>query len=190
MVIAVYGLGALGSNLLVQLAKQFPDTEFHGIDFDKVEDRNIRTQAYFLEHVGMHKSDAMRIILARYLRKPNYKPFRLKIERPEMIGRHDLAIDCFDNTASRELFREVKSPVLHIGFSPAYSAECMWNKEYFEDGIAQDVDPALGDICSMTEAVSFIHYIVNLSAMNITQFLTKKVARNFVVTHKTQVKWL
>lgn len=185
--IGIYGLGAIGSNLLVQLAKQFPDIEFHGIDFDKVEDRNIRTQAYFLEHVGLHKADAMRVVLSRYLRKPNYKPFKLKIERPEQIGKHDLTLDCFDNTASRELFTHAKGNILHVGFSPAYAAECIWNERY---EVPEATDPALGDICSMTEAVSFIHYVVNLAAMNITQFLDKKEKRDFIVTNKNRMRWL
>jgi hypothetical protein len=187
MVIGVYGLGAIGSNVLVQLAKQFPDIEFHGIDFDKIEDRNIRTQAYFLEHVGLPKADAMRVVLSRYLRKPNYKPFKLKIERPEQIGKHDLTLDCFDNTMSRELFKHVQGNVLHIGFSPEYSAECIWNERY---DVPNDVDPAKNDICSMTDAVGFIHFVVNAAVLNISQFLVTKKKQDFLVTGKNRIKWL
>lgn len=185
--IGVYGLGAIGSNLLVQLGKQFPDFEFHGIDFDKVEDRNIRTQAYFLEHVGVHKADAMRVVLSRYIRKPLYKPFKLRIDRPEQIGKHDLIVDCFDNAASRELFKYVEGNVLHVGFSPLYTAECIWNGLY---DVPNDVDPTKGDICSMTDAVSFIHFVVNAAVLNISQWLATKKQNNFIVTGKNRIRWL
>jgi molybdopterin/thiamine biosynthesis adenylyltransferase len=185
--IAVYGLGAIGSNLLVQLAKQHPEIEFHGIDFDKIEDRNIRTQAYFLEHVGLPKVDAMRVVLSRYLRKPKYKPFNLKIDRPEKVGRQDLILDCFDNSDSRDLFKHVKGDVLHIGFSPLYSAECIWNERY---DVPNDVDPTKNDICSMSDAVPFIHYVVNLAALNISSWIAGGPKRDFLVTGKHRVRWL
>ena len=185
--IAIYGLGAIGSNLLSQLAKQYPDFEFHGIDFDKIEERNIRTQAYFLEHIGLFKSDALRIVLGRFIRRPNYRPFRMKIERPETIGQADLIIDCFDNTKSRELFKNVKGDVLHIGFSPEYSAECVWNERYSVPG---DVDPSKNDICSMTDAVGFIHFVVNAAVLNISSFLANGTKRDFLVTNKNKMVWL
>lgn len=185
--IGIYGLGAIGSNILVQLAKQFPDTVFDGIDFDKVEDRNIRTQAYFLEHVGLHKVDAMRVVLSRYLRKPKYTPFRVKIDRPEKIGKHDLILDCFDNTESRSLFEGLKGNILHIGFSPLYTAECIWNERY---SVPNDVDPTRADICSMTDAVSFIHFVVNAVVLNISQFITNQKKNDFIVTGKSRIRWL
>ena len=58
--------------------------------------------------------------------------------------------------ASRELIRSTKidPAILHVGFSPFYTAELIWHKDYKVSG---DVDPARADICEMTEAVSFIH---------------------------------
>lgn len=185
--VAVYGLGAIGSNLLVQLAKQHPEWEFHGIDFDKIEDRNIRTQAYFLEHVGLHKADAMRVVLSRFLRKPNYKPFKLKIVGPEQVGRQDLILDCFDNTASRSLFKPLKGNILHVGFSPLYSAEAIWNERY---DVPNDVDPTKNDICSMIDAVPFIHYVVNLASMVVNDFARDALKRDVLVTGRHRVRWL
>lgn len=186
--IGIYGLGAIGSNLLVQLAKQFPEIEFHGIDFDKVEDRNVRTQAYFLEHVGLHKSDAMRVVLSRYLRKLKYSPFKTRITSPDQIGIADLIIDCFDNSESRAFFKPLKAKnVLHVGFSPKYTAECIWNENYDVPG---DVDPTGADICSMTDAVSFIHFVVNAVVLNISAWMETGRKQDFLVTHKNRIKWL
>jgi molybdopterin/thiamine biosynthesis adenylyltransferase len=191
MKIIVYGLGAIGSNLLVQLAKQYPSFEFIGVDYDRIEDRNIRTQAYFLEHVGLPKTQAMRIILGRYLRKPLYTPLHQKVEAGYKVSDADLAIDCFDNTASRKLLKELyaksKTPLLHVGFSPQYSAECIWDQDY---DVPNDVDPAAADICSMAEAVGFIHYTVNAVVLNLAQWLTTKDQRSFILTGKTRIQWL
>jgi len=190
MKFTIYGLGAIGSNLLVQLSKQYPDAEFIGVDFDKVEERNIRTQAYFLEHVGHPKALAMRSILGRYNRKPNYKPINFKVTSQVQLDANDIAIDCFDNSASRKLLKLPKDSdghMLHVGFSPFYTAECIWNENYDVPG---DVDPAHADICSMQDAVPFIHYVVNSAALSISDWIQKGQKRDFLVTGKTRLKYL
>lgn len=190
MKIKVYGIGALGSNLLVQLVKQFPDFEYEGIDFDKIEERNMRTQAYFRDQINQPKAMAMRAILSRYVEKPKYTPKLTRIETKIPIPDEDtLALDCFDNVKSRELltFQGKDYNIIHLGFSPAYSAEFMWNKNYSVPG---DVDARLGDICSMTDAVGFINMFVNLALINISDFIFKKVKKDFIVTRKTDVRFL
>lgn len=189
MKITIFGLGAIGSNLLVQLAKQFPDYEFEGVDFDKVEERNLRTQAYFIEHVNLHKADAMRVILSRYLRKPKYTPNRGKITDRDkiVVAPGNIGIDCFDNTASRKILSQTKGDLLHIGFSPFYTAECIWNEEY---EVPNDVDPRQADICSMHDAVGFIHFVVNAAVLNISHYLAQREKKNFIITGKNRIKWL
>lgn len=186
--ITIYGLGAIGSNLLVQLAKTFPDYKFSGVDYDKVEDRNIRTQAYFLEHVGLHKVNAMKVVLARYFKSIKYYPVNRKVESNLQPIGSDLIIDCFDNSKSRKFLSGIKGHnVLHVGFSPQYSAECIWDEDYDVPG---DVDPAQADICSMTDAVPFIHFVVNAVALNISHWLETGEKKNFIVTNKNKIKWL
>lgn len=197
MKITVFGLGAIGSNLLVQLSKQHPEYEFYGVDFDKIEERNIRTQAYFLEQVGMLKADAMRVILSRYNRKPRYTPFRERVitHSPIDFGyRHTgLSIDCFDNTVGRKILKEkhkkgeITGELLHIGFSPDYTAECIWNEDY---DVPNDIDAARADICSMGDAVPFIHFVVNAALLNISNWIETGKKRNFIVTGKGKIQWL
>lgn len=188
MKVFLYGLGTIGSNLLVQLSKRFPDFEYVGIDFDTVEERNIRTQAYFLEHVGMKKVQAMRVLLSRYNRKVKYTALDKKIEKRVLCIENvpEIHIDCFDNSASRKLFG-FSHNILHIGFSPFYTAECIWNPDY---SVPNDVDKTRADICSMDDAVGFIHFVVSLAALNISEFLTSGVKKNFLVTGKSHIKWL
>lgn len=192
MKIAIFGLGALGSNLLVQLAKQYPEFEYTGIDFDKVEGRNIRTQAFFLEQVGLHKADAIRVILSRFLRRPKYTPVKQKITEPpyKISLTHNLLIDCFDNSKSRDLITKTETEhttVLHVGFSPFYTAEMIWDEDY---DVPNDVDSRGVDICEQTDAVSFIHFVVNATVLNISDWINNKARKNIIITNKNRLKWL
>ena len=197
MKIKIFGLGAIGSNLLVQLVRQFPDNEYEGIDFDKVEDRNIRTQAYFLEHIGQPKVNAIRAVCQRYTRKFKYTPVNTEIKSPPFKNHYpgqgrfkeELWVDCFDNSKSRKLLETVGEDynILHLGFSPFYTAECIWAKDYDAPG---DVDPAGNDICEMADAIGFINYFVNLSVMVISDFLENGNKSNFAVTSKIKVRRL
>jgi hypothetical protein len=195
MKFVVMGVGAIGSNLLVQLAKRFPDAEFEAHDYDRVEERNIKTQAYFLEHVGHPKVIAVKAVIQRFLRKPNFRYYFSKVEKKiETPDDNTLVLDCFDNVASRNLLipsshtlERLDCNVIHLGFSPQYSSEFIWNKDYEVPG---DVDASQGDICSAQDAVPFIHLFVNLACLEIARWVDSKEKRNFVVTQKQTVRYL
>jgi hypothetical protein len=181
----VYGLGAVGSNILLSLAKQYPDAIFHGYDFDKVEERNVRNQAFYLEHVGVYKCEAMRVILSRFIRGPKYVPHRehINAERPMIIpinnvsvSERHVVIDCFDNMESRKLFECYMGNILHVGFSPEYTAECVWNEGYTAPNDVKGLD-----ICSMSEAILFIHYVIAASSMVISHFLKTGEKRGLLI---------
>lgn len=192
----VFGLGAIGSNLLVQLALKYPDINFTGIDYDKVEERNIATQQYFIPHIGMPKIHALNVVLAMNLRKFNYKGINQKIESTGqislLIGRSEypiLIIDCFDNTESRKIIHNYSNNVniLHIGFSPQYAAEITWDENYY---IPPDIPADQNDICDMAEAVSFINFIVSLSCMSISNFIDNNIKNDTIIINKTIIKEL
>lgn len=179
--IVVYGLGAIGSNLLLQIAKQRPEIAYVGIDFDKVEARNIGPQAYFLEHIGQDKAVAMRGVLARFLRKPRYHPISDKLTKEPGTEPEDvLNIDCFDNVKSRALTcTSALKNTLHVGFSPFYTAEIAWSPGYKPSG---DVAEGAPDICTLQAAVPFIHTVVNLAALTVTDFLLHGRKRDSIVS--------
>ena len=192
MKIHCYGLGAIGSNLLIQLLKTFPDFDYVGIDFDKIEERNLRTQAYFIEQVGLYKAQAIPILGARYVRKLKYTPIIKKVDAQffqkydillKFFGVDTLHIDCFDNSASRKLLC-APGNVLHIGFSPLYTAEIIWGEKYDVPG---DVDARQGDICSMNDAVPFINFVVNFAVLTISDFINKGEKNSFIITNKTKI---
>lgn len=175
-----YGLGAIGSNLLLQLAKQQSDLEYVGFDFDKVEPRNIGPQAYFLEHVGQPKTIVMAAVLKRFQRNPKYKPVNGKVETPLVTVPEDtLVLDCFDNTKSRRLLTAAKGHVFHVGFSPYYTAEGIWSPDY---DAPEDIQAGAPDLCTLPDATSFIHFVVNAAALTVLDFLLKGVKRSFIAT--------
>lgn len=57
--VAVAGLGGLGSNVAVSLAR-IGVGHLHLVDFDRVELTNLNRQQYFLKDVGRYKTDALK----------------------------------------------------------------------------------------------------------------------------------
>ncbi len=82
--VAVVGLGGLGSNIAILFARM-GISHLHLIDFDKVDVSNLHRQQYFVEQVGLCKTEA----LASTLRKIN--PYiKLKLSCVK-LDEHNLA---------------------------------------------------------------------------------------------------
>ena len=60
--VAVAGLGGLGSNVAYALAR-IGVGHLHLIDFDVVDITNLNRQQYFIRHIGMYKTDALKSLL-------------------------------------------------------------------------------------------------------------------------------
>lgn len=176
MKIVVLGLGAIGSNLLVQLVRQYPDIEYEGVDFDRVEPRNIGPQAYFRELVNAPKAVAIQAVLSRF-NNVKYTPKVFKLEKILVPEKDTVYLDCFDNSASRRLTC-VRGEIFHVGFSPQYTAEGIWSPQYDPAG---DVPAESADICTLTGAIPFIHTVVNTAAFVISGFITAGRKNNFIL---------
>lgn len=95
---AVCGLGGLGSNIAVCLARAGVG-HIRIIDFDRVDISNINRQQYFLEQLGQYKTDALYEILKKI------NPYceivgttvRLTEENiPEILASEDIICEAFD----------------------------------------------------------------------------------------------
>ncbi len=62
--VTVAGLGGLGSNIAFMLARAGVGT-LHLIDFDEVDLSNLNRQQYFICHLGMYKTDAIKDEISR-----------------------------------------------------------------------------------------------------------------------------
>ena len=89
--IGIAGLGGLGSNAAVSLARAGIG-KLVLIDFDKVELSNLNRQAYFLEHVGMFKTEA----IADIIKKIN--PF-ISIELKQVTITAENCMKLFENVS-------------------------------------------------------------------------------------------
>ncbi|SEW36516.1 sulfur carrier protein ThiS adenylyltransferase ThiF [[Clostridium] fimetarium] len=61
--IAISGLGGLGSNIAIMLARTGIG-HLHLVDFDMVDISNLNRQVYLIQHIGMRKTDALKIIIS------------------------------------------------------------------------------------------------------------------------------
>ena len=62
--VAIAGLGGLGSNVAYSLTR-IGVGHLHLIDFDVVDVTNLNRQQYFMEHVGMYKTEALKSLLMK-----------------------------------------------------------------------------------------------------------------------------
>ena len=108
LTIGIAGLGGLGSNAAVSLARAGIG-KLILIDFDKVELSNLNRQAYFLEHVGMYKTEAISDIIHKI------NPYiTLKIKRTTITAENcmnlfestDLIIEAVDEAETKETIIE------------------------------------------------------------------------------------
>lgn len=97
--VAVCGLGGLGSNVAVSLARSGVGTLLL-IDFDKVDMSNLHRQHYAVSQLGMCKTDAMKQTLAEIAPYCNVvtHTVKLKEDNLSLIADCDIVCECFDNT--------------------------------------------------------------------------------------------
>ncbi|RKD23688.1 sulfur carrier protein ThiS adenylyltransferase [Caminicella sporogenes DSM 14501] len=63
-IVGIAGLGGLGSNVAVSLAR-IGVGNLLLVDFDIVEPSNLNRQAYFISHIGMPKTDALKDLISK-----------------------------------------------------------------------------------------------------------------------------
>lgn len=198
--IYVFGLGAIGSNVLLTLIKKYGDTiKFFGVDFDKVEERNIQTQAYLLSHLKIKKAMAMNGVIGLNVRKFQYIPIIEKITSVESLKKHStlfddstLFIDCFDNSESRQILKDSKNiyklkNVLHLGFSPEYSAEFIWDEQY---SVPNNISADKNDICQMSDAIPWINYMCGFFVNMIVEFINYNNRNSYIIVNKYNIRKL
>lgn len=97
--VAVLGLGGLGSNIAMQLARTGVK-HLRVIDFDIVDPTNINRQNYFLDQIGMKKTDATMDNLKRVNPYIEIEKFDAYLE-PENYDKYltdmDIVVEAFDN---------------------------------------------------------------------------------------------
>ncbi len=102
--VAVCGLGGLGSNVVIALARAGVG-KLHLIDFDRVDISNLHRQQYGVSQLGMCKTEAMKQTLSEI------NPYcevvtdtvRLNEENLSLIADCDIVCECFDNAECKAM---------------------------------------------------------------------------------------
>lgn len=97
--VAVAGLGGLGSNIAVLLARTGVG-HLLLVDFDTVEPSNLNRQCYYISHLGLPKTEAMRQQLAQInpFITVETKTVQVTAENaPALFEKYDIVCEAFDN---------------------------------------------------------------------------------------------
>jgi hypothetical protein len=183
MKIAFCGVGALGSNAVV-LCRNLP-AELRLIDFDRVESKNLLTQAFTKPSVGKNKAEALKLQLANY-HGVKSEAFGVRLEATNvesLCAPADLLVDCFDNAASRRLVsefaRRASKPLVHA----ALSGDGTFGLVRWEERFTADAEDQEGQAtCEGGENLPIIGVVASALARTVQDFLKTGKTRDVMVT--------
>ena len=103
--VAVCGLGGLGSNISIALARAGIG-ELHLIDYDKVDISNLNRQQFFIEQLGQPKTEALFDTLKRIAPYCNIKIDNIKLSEDNMkdiLSNEDIIVEAFDKADQKAM---------------------------------------------------------------------------------------
>ncbi|WP_028520623.1 sulfur carrier protein ThiS adenylyltransferase ThiF [Ruminococcus flavefaciens] len=103
--VAVCGLGGLGSNIAIALARAGVG-KLNIIDFDSVDISNLNRQQYFPDQLGKPKSDAMRDTLERIAPYCSITSYNVKLTEeniPVLLKDADIIVEAFDRADQKAM---------------------------------------------------------------------------------------
>lgn len=103
--VGIAGLGGLGSNIAIMLAR-VGIGKLILVDFDVVEPSNLNRQQYFIRHIGMLKTDAIKELLKDinpYIEVVTKAAFIDEHNIDEFFSETDIIVEAFDAPASKAL---------------------------------------------------------------------------------------
>ena len=103
--VAVCGLGGLGSNIAIALARAGVG-KLHILDFDRVDISNLNRQQYFPEQLGQFKADAMYDTLKRIAPYCDITSEQVKLDEeniPKLLAEDDIIVEAFDKADQKAM---------------------------------------------------------------------------------------
>lgn len=103
--VAVAGLGGIGSNVVVSLAR-CGIGHLHLVDFDTVDLSNLNRQAYTIEHLGRLKTEALKELLLNINPYLNITTETVKVTEENAVrifGDYPLVCEAFDNPENKAM---------------------------------------------------------------------------------------
>lgn len=106
--VAVLGLGGLGSNIAIALARAGVGY-LHLIDFDKVDITNLNRQQYFVHQLGQYKTEALSETLKQIAPYCQVKTTTIKVTKDdikELLKNEDIICEAFDSAEAKAMLVE------------------------------------------------------------------------------------
>jgi molybdopterin/thiamine biosynthesis adenylyltransferase len=177
------GVGALGSHAAT-LCRTLP-VDLALADFDRVESKNLLSQAYSRQVVGKNKADALRLQLRNFygLESTAY-PVRLTAQNiAQVAAGADLLVDCLDNVDGRLVVlghaRSAGVASVHAGLSADGTFGLVrWGERFTSD--AED-EPGQAT-CEGGDHLAFVALVAATLAGIIQDFVRAGHKRDAMVT--------
>lgn len=177
------GVGALGSN--AALACRNLAVELAFVDFDRVESKNLLSQAFVKPSIGKNKAEALKLQLANFYGvKSEAFPVRVTHDNvAALAGKADLIIDAFDNAASRDILstfaRANGKPLVHA----AIAADGSFGIVRWDARFVADAEDAPGQAtCENGEHLPMLMLVSSALARAIQTFVTNGQMVDFMVS--------
>jgi len=103
--VCILGLGGLGSNVAVLLARAGIGY-LKLIDFDVVEASNLNRQQYRISHIGMKKTEAIKIIIKEINPFVEVETLDIKVDRENIysiVGDIKIVVEAFDRAETKAM---------------------------------------------------------------------------------------
>ena len=123
--VAVCGLGGLGSNVAIALARAGVGT-LHLIDFDKVDLTNLNRQQYLADQLGRYKTEALAETLGRIAPYCTVLTDTVKVTEdnlPGLLAQDDIICEAFDRPEAKAML--VSGVLEHFPQKPLVAASGM-----------------------------------------------------------------
>lgn len=104
-VVGIAGLGGLGSNIAVSLAR-IGVGKLVLVDFDKVEKSNLNRQYYFLNQIGKYKTDSIKEVIKNINKDVTVEIKNIKITKDnveELFKDTDILVEALDKSQEKSM---------------------------------------------------------------------------------------
>jgi hypothetical protein len=177
------GVGALGSHAAT-LCRTL-GAEIALVDFDRVETKNLLSQAFTRQAVGKNKADALRLQLRTFygVETAAY-PVRLTAQNvAEVAAGADLLVDCLDNVASRLIVLEHARTTATASVHAGLAADGTFGLVRWGERFTPDAEDAEGQAtCEGGEHLPFIGLLAAALAGAVRDFVRDGARRDALVT--------
>lgn len=158
------GCGAIGSRIALELSND--EDEWVLIDDDIVKIENLGTSAFYKEHLGVYKADALAELLWRK-NKVMARPMIKELSSPVKPTLGSLVIDSFDNPKSR-LLTVSQENTIHLGVGTGETGAAIWDIDWTKPSI--DFDRGNNPVCTHDLGDLIILSTVAIGAYSIKKF--------------------